>query len=122
MKHFPNCGLQDHHTQKSQLVRQYILEISGYTRELPPQSPYGPKSKKYAMVALYKLWSAFSKGLRHTANSKHKPILVPQIGVWAEKASEGEEETTMQFHPAVELQNAIGAEFKPELTQAEATK
>ena len=36
MKHFPNCGLQDHHQQKSQLVRQYILDVSGYTKELSP--------------------------------------------------------------------------------------
>ena len=86
MKHFPNCGLQDHHQQKSQLVRQYILDVSGYTKELSPttQSPYGPKSKKYAMISLYKLWSAFSKGLKHNASLKHKPILIPQIGVWSE--------------------------------------
>ena len=48
---------------------------------------------------------------------KHKPILVPQIGVWVEAKpephQESDEEISIQFHPAVELQNAIGAAFRP---------
>ena len=69
------------------------------------------------MVALYKLWSSFSKGLRYNTSMKHKPILVPQIGVWVEAKpephQESDEEISIQFHPAVELQNAIGAAFRP---------
>ena len=77
------------------------------SKDLSENSPYGPQSKKYALVAIYKLWSAFSKGLRHTANSKHKPILMPRIGVWkpagADQSSGNIDEGGIQFYPAVEL-------------------
>ena len=64
---FPNFGLQNYHKQRQIMVRKYLQEISGYLSDQPAasQSPFGAKSKKYALVAVYKMWSAFTKGLKY---------------------------------------------------------
>jgi hypothetical protein len=40
----------------------------------------GASAKKNALVTLYKIWSAFTKGLRHTFIEKQKSVIIPKLG------------------------------------------
>jgi hypothetical protein len=54
------------------------------------------KAKKYALVQLYKVWSAFSKGLRHAFIAKQQAVYIPKIGMFfnRQKRSEKSLETS----------------------------
>ena len=54
-------------------------------------------------MSIYKLWSAFTKGLRHTFNVKQKPINVPKIGTFYEEQGDHLKDNIMKFMPSSEL-------------------
>ena len=65
-------------------------------------------------MSIYKLWSAFTKGLRHTFNVKQKPINVPKIGTFYEEQGDHLKDNIMKFMPSSELSQAINATYNPE--------
>ena len=83
-KSFPNSGLIEHFSERSEIVmRGYLLKAAGVSFENDNKhSGQTPKSKKTVLVTVYKVWSAFSKGLRHTLNSKTAPVALPRIGTF----------------------------------------
>ena len=87
--------------------------MSGYTQDEAPQRTknlqHGLKAKKLALVSIYKLWSAFTKGLRHTYNVKRKPITVPRIGYFYADQGDRLHDPVMQFIPSEVLSVALGA-------------
>jgi len=40
------------------------------------------KGKKLALAQLYKLWSSFSKSIKHTVHTKETPVSIPAIGLF----------------------------------------
>ena len=67
------------------------------------------KGKKLALVTLYKAWSAFSKGLRHTFCDKQRPVTIPKIGSFF-NVSEGGSEVQIFFCASNQLQRIMGFE------------
>ena len=114
-------GLLENHDAKALAIRNYIWQVAGYTQDEMPQRKknleHGLKAKKYALVNIYKLWSAFTKGLRHTFNVKKRPISVPRIGVFYEDKGDQLHDPSMKFVLSGELSNALGCAFEPEQVQ-----
>ena len=81
------------------------------------QAMTGAKAKKQALLNIYKLWSAFTKGLRHTFNVKQRPINVPKIGTFYEEQGDHIKESVMKFIPSPELSGAVNAPYNPEQGQ-----
>ena len=110
---FPNVGLIDNHDQKFLAIRNYIWQVSGYTQDDGPARSknlhHGLKAKKYALVNIYKLWSSFTKGLRHTFNMKKRPIFVPRIGTFYEEKRDQANDSTMKYIPSGEIIDALNA-------------
>ena len=114
----PNVGLLDNHDARTLDIRNYIWQVSGYIQDEGPTRSknlhHGLKAKKYALVNIYKLWSAFTKGLRHTFNMKKKPIFVPKIGTFYEELGGHQTDNVMKFVPSGELSSALNCAFEPE--------
>ena len=77
----------------------------------------GVKAKKNALIGIYKLWSAFTKGLRHTFNVKQRPISVPKIGTFYEEQGDHLKDNYMKFMASSVFSSAVDAPFNPEQVQ-----
>lgn len=74
---FPNLGLVDGNPNESaNATRNYIWQVCGYLANESAPKGFGhakhlqQRSKKKALVMLYKLWSGFSKNLRYQLAQK----------------------------------------------------
>ena len=88
---FPNLGLVDGNPQESALaVRNCIWQVCGYLANEKAPNGFGhakhlqQRSKKKALVMLYKLWSGFSKNLRYQLTQKGvTAVKVPRFGTFS---------------------------------------
>ena len=71
----PNYGLIDNFDKRELIIRNLLWEAAGFKIEDSTlrykYALAGIKGKKYSLVCLYKVWSAFTKGLRYILLSKH---------------------------------------------------
>ena len=63
-------------------------------------------SKKNGLVAIYKLWSAFTKNCRYMIDQKNKAVQIPRFGTLARSSLDSSQVT---FVPSTELANVLDA-------------
>lgn len=76
-----NVGLIDNQEKQEVNLRAALWKAAGLNLDEGQfTQDNATKGKKLALVTLYKTWSAFSKGLRHTFIDKQMPVTIPKIG------------------------------------------
>lgn len=61
-----------------------------------------PNGKKFALVTLYKTWSAFTKSLKYTFEHKRKNVIIHKIGLVYSRQS-GTDEIDYDFLASSEV-------------------
>jgi len=108
-----NVGLIDNFEKRELMIRSELWKAAGYNVEEVKhryENDNVTKSKKLALVSLYKAWSAFSKGLRHAFLAKHSAVFVPRIGtLFNQQKTDDDDETYIVtvFSPAKEFAKAL---------------
>ena len=103
---FGNLG--DDNTIK---LRNCIWKICGSLDQEGQQANTQDKShvtasKKNGLVAIYKLWSAFTKNCRYMIDQKNKAVQLPRFGTFARSNLDSSKVT---FIPSTELANILEA-------------
>lgn len=117
-----NVGLIDGFDRKELVIRTELWRAAGYTVEEVKHryEVETVKSKKQALVMLYKAWSAFSKGLRHLFVAKQAAVFVPRIGTFFNTQRTNDDDETVVasvFVPAKELARTMNIEREENVTR-----
>ena len=101
----------DHFERRELLIRSALWKAAGYhiedttTRYQVKQATV--KGKRFSLVNLYRIWSAFSKGLRYTFTTKQLPVTLPRIGVFFNQKGSDEADVCTVFCASKELQKVM---------------
>ena len=109
----PNFGLIEGSPNEVSLgTRNYIWQVSGYLQNEKALNGFHHnqrlqvRSKKQALVMLYKVWSGFTKNLRYLLVQKgHSAVKMPKFGTF-KREQEGDD-VTFSFLGTPELANHI---------------
>jgi long-subunit fatty acid transport protein len=109
-------GLIDQFDKRELLIRSELWKAAGFhiedskTRYQVKQATV--KGKRFALVMLYKVWSAFSKGLRYTFVTKQQAVNLPKIGVFynQQTSEDALPDVTTVFCASKEVSKAVGCE------------
>ena len=91
-------------SEASLLVRNYIWEVAGYLQN--EKAPMGfhhlqrlqVRSKKQSLLMLYKIWSGFSKNVRHLLTQKGATsVKINRIGSFNRQKDDSRESTIIRF-------------------------
>ena len=94
-------GIGDENSIK---LRDYIWKICG---DLKDENVSATTNKKNALVALYRLWSAFTKNIRYIIDKKGKSVTLPRFGTITRKQSDP---LSACFIPSSDLASSLNAE------------
>ncbi|MFO0116895.1 MAG: hypothetical protein ACK521_04540 [bacterium] len=103
----------DNFEKRELALRTVLWKAAGYhtedntTRHFVKQATV--KGKKFALVMLYKVWSAFSKGLRYYFVNKQLAVNLPKVGVFFNNTTPDDDVQTI-FCASKELQKVLGFE------------
>ena len=98
-------------------LRNFIWKVCGYLEEGNEKSPnrqktidqgeQAVKSKKNALVIIYRLWSAFTKNMRNVLEQKSKSVSLNRFGIFSMSSSN---DSKVIFIPSSELINMLNAQ------------
>ena len=90
-------------------LRNYIWKECGFVsdEEKASMAMSGSKSKKNALVILYRLWSALTKNIRYIIDAKGKSVVLSRLGTFARSKMDPQ---IVAFIPSAELANILETE------------
>ena len=105
-------------------LRNYIWKVCGYLDQGAGSSPTkqtneqrqaasqtgseaNTKSKKAALVIIYRLWSAFTKNMRYIIEQKGKSVCLNRFGTFCKGSNN---EASFMFIPSTEMVNLLNAQ------------
>lgn len=131
-KQLPSFGIVDGgSTVVNQTVRNYIWQVAGYLQGEKCPKGFGAnktfhtKSKKIALLMLYRLWSGFTKNLRYTLTQKGAAkVNIDRFGFFSRCKSSDSDAFKFKFTPNQALSQHLNSDQQPnegEVTERESS-